>query len=242
MRKPILAAAILLLFASIAAAGEEKSSCFIPKGTKSAGIVFSYNDYNIGNETGYDALFSLIQGAQGSLDTWKFAASGSYFIRDDMSVGLRLNYNRTSIGIDQANIALSDMGLSLGNHYHLGHEYSLALTGRYYMPIAGSRHFAFFSEINLEGGYGQGKTYSINEGRKEGVYYDQYSLSLAVAPGISAYVMKNIALELSLDIMSLDWTNTHQVANQVEYGNSNSFGIHYNIDLLSTKLALILYF
>lgn len=233
---------MFLLLAPIAAAGEENESCFIPKGTKSAGLVFSYNDYNIGSETGYDALFSMIQGAIGSLDTWKFAASGSYFVKDDMSIGLRLNYNRTSIGIDQADIALSDVGISLGNHYHIGHEYTVALTGRYYMPIAGSKRFAFFSELNLEGGYGQGKTYSINEGRKEGVYYDEYSLSLAVAPGVSAFVMKNIALELSLDLMSLDWTNIHQVANQVDYSNSNSFGIHYNIDLLSTKLALVLYF
>lgn len=241
MRKFTLAAAIFLLFASIAAAGEE-SRCFIPKGTKSAGLVFSYNDYNIGSETGYDALLSLIQGAKGSLDTWKFKAAGSYFFKDNMSVGVRLGYDRTSIGIDQASIGTADLGLSLGNHYHIGHEYTLALTGRYYMPIANSRRFAFFTELGLEGGYGQGKTYSINEGRKEGTYYDRYAMSLAVSPGICAFVMKNIAVELSLDIMSLDWTNTHQIANQVDYSNSNSFGIHYNLDLLSTNLALVLYF
>ena len=159
-----------------------------------------------------------------------------------MSVGLRLNYDRTSIGIDQADLSLSDVGLSLGNHYHLSHEYSAAVTARSYLPIAGSRRFAFFTELALEGGLGQGKTYAINDGRKEGTYYDQYSLSLAVSPGISAFVMKNIAVELSLDLMSLDWTNTVQVANRVDYSSSNNFGIHYNIDLLSSRIALVMYF
>ena len=209
MRKLTLVAAALMLSAALATA-EEKDNCFIPKGSKSAGLVFSYNDYNIGNETGYDALFSMIQGAKASLDTWKFSIAGSYFVRDNMSLGLRLNYNRTSIGIDE--------------------------------PIAGSRRFAFFTELALEGGVGQGKTYAMNEGRKEGTYYDKFSLSLAFSPGISAFVMKNIAMELSIDLMSLDWTNTVQVANQVDYSTSNNFGIHYNIDLLSTRLALVMYF
>ena len=89
---------------------------------------------------------------------------------------------------------------------------------------------------------GQGKTYAINDGRKEGTYFDKYSLSLAFSPGISAFVMKNIALEFSLDLMSLDWTNTVQVANRVDYSSSNNFGIHYNIDLLSSRIALVMYF
>ena len=241
MRKLTLVAAALMLTAALATA-EEKDNCFIPKGSKSAGLVFSYNDYNIGNETGYDALFSMIQGAKASLDTWKFSIAGSYFVRDNMSLGLRLNYSRTSIGIDEADIAFSDMGLSLGNHYHIDHEYTAAITGRSYIPIAGSRRFAFFTELALEGGVGQGKTYAMNEGRKEGTYYDKFSLSLAFSPGISAFVMKNIAMELSIDLMSLDWTNTVQVANQVDYSTSNNFGIHYNIDLLSTRLALVMYF
>ena len=241
MRKLTLAAAVLMLTASLAAAGE-KNTTFIPKGTKSAGLVFSYNDYNIGNETGYDALFSLIQGAKASLDTWKFSIAGSYFLKDNMSLGLKLNYNRTSIGIDQADFAISDMGLSLGNHYHLSHEYTAEIAIRNYMPIAGSRRFAFFTELGLEGGYGQGKTYAVNDGRKEGTYFDKYSLSLVFAPGISAFVMKNIALEFSLDLMSLDWSNTVQVANQVESSTSNNFGIHYNIDLLSSNLAVVMYF
>lgn len=241
MKKFTLAALSLLLLASVGAAGEEKD-CFIPKGSKSAGIVFSYNDYNIGNETGYDALFSMIQGAKATLDTWKFSFAASYFLKDNMSVGLRLNYDRTSIGIDQADLSLSDVGLSLGNHYHLSHEYSAALTARSYLPIAGSRRFAFFTELALEGGLGQGKTYAINDGRKEGTYFDKYSLSLAFSPGISAFVMKNIALEFSLDLMSLDWTNTVQVANRVDYSSSNNFGIHYNIDLLSSRIALVMYF
>ena len=54
--------------------------------------------------------------------------------------------------------------------------------------------------------------------------------------------MKNIALEFSLDLMSLDWTNTVQVANRVDYSSSNNFGIHYNIDLLSSRIALVMYF
>ena len=108
MRKFTLAALSLLLLASVGAAGEEKD-CFIPKGSKSAGIVFSYNDYNIGNETGYDALFSMIQGAKATLDTWKFSFAASSFLTSPMSFSLRRPSDRTSLSISPPDLPPADV-------------------------------------------------------------------------------------------------------------------------------------
>lgn len=220
----------------------EEPAVFLTKGTKSASLVFSYDDYNIGNETGFDAFFSLLQGMKASLDTWKFSIGGSYFIKDDFSIGLKIGYNRSTFGVDDASINLSELGLSLANNYYLGHTYTGSISGKYYNSIARSKRFAFFSELRATVAYGQNKTYTIDEGLKHGNYQEKFSAALSVVPGVCIMVMPNVAVELGLEVMGLEWTNTVQTTNQVDASTFNSFGIHYSLDLLSTELGVVLYF
>lgn len=244
MQKYILSFSLIFLSISPLFANEEETLvCIHPKGTKSVGMSFSYNGYVMGSDRGYDTLLSLVQDAQGSMDFWRFSFRGAYFLKDNLSLGLKFNYKRNELGLDQATLVVSDYELSLGNKYNFSHSYSATIEGRYYFPIDKNKRFSFFSELGLEGGFGQGKTYSITSDElKNGTYYDKYSLSLAFSPGVSAILMKNVAVEVNLDILSLDWSNITQVVNQVDTSQSSTVGINYKINLLSTQLAMVLYF
>lgn len=241
-RLPLIA--ISLLLSAFAAQGNDgdKSSCYIPKGTRGAGLSFSYNDYSIGDNAGYNALFSMIEDIKAASLSWSFSAMGTYFIKDDISVGLRLNYDRTSIDLESANLSLADLGLSLGNHYHLDHQYTLALATRYYTPLGRSGKLAYFTELRAKGGFAQGKTYMLNEGRKEGTFQTKYSAGIYAVPGVSLKVSDNVAVEACLEILGLDWQKTVQLTNQVDRSVMTEFGINYKVNLLSTELGIVLYF
>lgn len=131
-------------------------SVFIPKGTVGAGVSFSYNNYSIGNSTddaGYSMLFSLLQDMHGNMMSFGVAPYVSYFFADNLSVGVRFDYDRSTLGLGNANISLGDaMSFSLNNFHYFKQSYTGSVTLRNYMPISDSRRFALFTEVRATGG------------------------------------------------------------------------------------------
>ena len=221
------------------------TTTFIPKGTVGAGVAFSYNNYNLGQaagDSGYSALFSLISGIHGNMQTWGVAPWVSYFLADNFALGLRFDYDRSSFGLGNASISLGDIAnFSISDFHFLKHSYTGAITGRYYIPIANSKRFAMFTELRAIGGYGQSETYRIQEDEKYGTYQDIYKFELGLVPGISVFVTNGVAVELSVGLMGFNYNKTVQVTNQVEESVMESSGANFKINPLSIGLGLSFY-
>lgn len=221
------------------------TSTFIPKGTVGAGVSFSYNNYMLGNGTddaGYSALFSLIGGIHGDMLTFGVAPWASYFVMDNLSVGVRFDYDRTSLGLGNAAIALGDLvNFSISDFHFLKQSYTGAITGRYYVPIANSKRFGMFAELRAIGGYGQSETYKIDGEDKFGTYQDIYMFELGLVPGISVFVTDEVAVELSIGLMGFDYTKTVQVTNQISTSVMENSGANFKINPLALGLGLSFY-
>ena len=258
---------ILLLGAvtlTLQAAGREKtpvepfdrgigksSSVFIPAGTVGAGASFSYNNYSFGNgmnDTGYQMLFSLIQNFQGNLMSFGIAPQVSYFIRDNLAVGARFDYDRSSLGLGNLDLSLSDaLSLTVGNFNYLKQSYTGAVTLRNYIPFGQSKRFAMFTELRLTGGYGQSESYKagfdevLEEPYKTGTYQDIYQFEVGVVPGISAFVTNEVALEVSVGLLGFNYQKVEQVTNQVERSEMERNGVNFKINLLAINFGLSFY-
>lgn len=258
---------ILLLGAvtlTLQAAGREKkpvepfdrgigksSSVFIPAGTVGAGASFSYNNYSFGNgmnDTGYQMLFSLIQNFQGNLMSFGIAPQVSYFIRDNLAVGARFDYDRSSLGLGNLDLSLSDaLSLSVGNFNYLKQSYTGAVTLRNYIPFGQSKRFAMFTELRLTGGYGQSESYKagfdevLEEPYKTGTYQDIYQFEVGVVPGISAFVTNEVALEVSVGLLGFNYQKVEQVTNRVERSEMERNGVNFKINLLAINFGLSFY-
>ena len=258
---------ILLLGAvtlTLQAAGREKkpvepfdrgigksSSVFIPAGTVGAGASFSYNNYSFGNgmnDTGYQMLFSLIQNFQGNLMSFGIAPQVSYFIRDNLAVGARFDYDRSSLGLGNLDLSLSDaLSLSVGNFNYLKQSYTGAVTLRNYIPFGQSKRFAMFTELRLTGGYGQSESYKagfdevLEEPYKTGTYQDIYQFEVGVVPGISAFVTNEVALEVSVGLLGFNYQKVEQVTNRLERSEMERNGVNFKINLLAINFGLSFY-
>ena len=258
---------ILLLGAvtlTLQAAGREKkpvepfdrgigksSSVFIPAGTVGAGASFSYNSYSFGNgmnDTGYQMLFSLIQNFQGNLMSFGIAPQVSYFIRDNLAVGARFDYDRSSLGLGNLDLSLSDaLSLTVGNFNYLKQSYTGAVTLRNYIPFGQSKRFAMFTELRLTGGYGQSESYKagfdevLEEPYKTGTYQDIYQFEVGVVPGISAFVTNEVALEVSVGLLGFNYQKVEQVTNRVERSEMERNGVNFKINLLAINFGLSFY-
>ena len=227
------------------------TSVFIPAGTVGAGVSFSYNDYSFGNglnDTGYQMLFSLIQNFRGNMMSFGIAPHMSYFIMDNLSVGARFDYDRSILGLNNLDLALSDaLSLSVGNFNYMKQSYTGAVTLRNYIPFGQSRRFAMFTELRLTGGYGQAESYRmgydevLEEGYKSGTYQDIYQFEVGLVPGLSAFVTNEVALEVSVGLLGFNYQKVEQVTNQVERSEMERNGVNFRINLLAINFGLSFY-
>ena len=221
------------------------SSCFIPKGTVGAGASFSYSKYDIGNlsdDAGFSALFSLVQNLYGDMTSFSVSPFASYFIADNLSVGARFDYGKSSLGLGNVDLSLmEDLSFSLQDFHYIKQSYLGAITLRTYIPFANSKRFAMFTELRASGGYAQSKTYRVVDNEKHGTYQDIYNFELGLVPGVSAFLTNEVALEISVGLLGFDYQKVFQVTNQVEKSELEKSGANFKINLLSIGLGLSFY-
>lgn len=220
------------------------TTTFIPKGTFGGGLAFSYNTYMLGNgvdDPGFSIL-SLISDVNMDMLTFGIAPWASYFIADNFSVGIRFDYDRSSLGLGNASLAFGDLlNMSISNYYWLKQSYTGAITGRYFVSIADSKRFAMFAELRALGGYAQSQMYNLQGEDKYGTYQDIYKFELGLVPGLTVFVTDEVAVELAVGLMGLNYNKTVQVTNQVETSVMETSGANFRINPLALSLGLSFY-
>lgn len=221
------------------------NSCFIPQGTVGAGITFAYNTYGIGNgmdDSGFKALFSMIQNVHGNVSNFTLSPFVSYFVKDNLSVGVRFDYGRSFVNLDDVSLnLLDDMNIALKDYRYMKQSYSGAATLRNYMPFANSKRFAMFSEVRLSGGYAQAKNFKVVDGRNVGTYQDIYKCEVGIVPGLAAFITNEVAFEISVGLLGFDYQKVKQVTNQVEYSEMTKSGANFKVNLFAISFGLSFY-
>lgn len=220
------------------------NSIFIPKGTFGTGLTFSYNTIDLGKsdgDAGY-SLLSLLTGVSGEMYSFGIAPNVTYFLLDNLAIGLRFNYDRASLDLGNANLAFGDMlSLQISDYHYLSHNYKGSMTCRYYMPFGSSKRFAMFAEGRLTGGYGQSVMYRKDQEDKFGTYQNSLNFSIDVVPGLTAFVTNNVALEVSIGVLGLNYKRTEQITNQVHTSVMESSGANFKLDLFSVGMGVSVY-
>ena len=221
------------------------NSLFIPKGTIGTGLSVSYSNYVLGNglnDAGYKMLFSMLDNMNGSLQSFGISPSVSYFIKDNLSLGLRFDYDKSGFNLGALDLALGDlMTLNVTDMNYLKQSYSGSVTLRTYMPIADSKRFAMFAELRATGAYAQSQSYKTEDGLKYGTYQDIYKGALSVVPGLCCFVSNEAALEVSVGVLGFTHQKTIQTTNQVEVSQMVQNDASFKLNLLSINMGVYIY-
>ena len=256
MKKILSILALTLVFSgSLSASGDQErafdrgvgkmNSVFIPKGYIGGGFNFSYNTMDLGNATddvGYSMLFSLLSGINAEMHTLGVSPSVSYFLMDNLSVGVRFDYDRTNLNIGNLGLSLGDLAsLSLSDYVFKKNMYSTAVTGRYYMPIANSRRIAMFGELQLGFDAGQAMTYKTVDGNNFGSFQQIYGFGLNVVPGLCVFATNEVCVEVAVGVLGLNFQHVKQETNHVDVSVRTQSGANFKINPLSISLGLSFY-
>jgi len=166
-----------------------------------------------------------------------------YSIIPNSIVGVRFAYSRSFMNIDNARVNLGegDSALNFGVDYYyaLKHSYDIIAIWRQYIPLGRNKRFALFTEFQLSLGGSQSK---FAEGSPiRGTYSKSFNISGGVNPGIVAFLTNNMAVEINVGVLGINYSSTQQVHNQVTVGNTSSSMMNFSINIFSIGVGVAFY-
>lgn len=212
------------------------SGSFVKKGTWMAGGTASYSFHN--NED-YNLL--IIEDINSTGYGVNVSPAFCYMVRNNMGIGMRVEYGRNMLKLDDAHVDIEDVSLDVKDYHWIKQMINAKFILRNYIPLGDSKRFAMFTESQLSFGYGQAKVMNGNLQYPQGAYDDITNLSINLCPGLMAFADEHFAIELSLKMLGLSINHVEQTKNQVYYGSRNSTAINFRINVLTVGFGLYYY-
>lgn len=236
----------LFLFAGLFDAGAEKldrgfdngsQDVFIRKGTWMIGGGASYMLHDNDN-----ASIFIVNGLSSNGYTLSVSPDVCYMFKDNLGAGIRVGYKRNKLQLDSASIDIADTDLDFSDYYKLTHSFEIQAIGRYYMPIGVSRRLGLVNELQIAYSHGQGKIMDGHDSASlTGTYETSDSFALNFCPGFMAFISDNFAIDVSVNMIGLQWNWTDQIHNQVAQGKRTSSMMNFKVNLLAIGFSLHYY-
>ena len=211
---------------------------FVPKGHIIAGAALSYSTHLNDSYT-----FMIVEDIESEGYNFRVSPMVAYAVRDNMAIGVRGAYSRSNLTIDKADLKFGDeetgTAISVTDFKAVKHTYTASAIWRQYIPLGQSKRFALLNEISL----GAGGTEAIFAADQpiRGTYEKGYTISLGVSPGLMAFATNNVAIEVNVGVMGINYTNVEQVHNQVSVGQRRSSNMNFKVNLLSISVGVSFY-
>lgn len=218
---------------------------FVPRGQWIFGGTASYSTH-----TNTDYKFVIIDNINSEGYTVNVSPMIAYAPWRNMAVGIRFGYGRSLLALDSASLAFGDeesgINLSVDYLHQIKHSFTGTIFWRPYIPLGPSNRFAIFAEVQLNMTGSQSKLV-MEDGvidqyqNYRGTYSKGVAASIALQPGIVAFVTNNTALELSIGVFGVGFERTKQTKNQIETGIVKSSNMNFKVNLLSIGFGVSFY-
>jgi hypothetical protein len=121
----------------------------------------------------------------------------------------------------------------------LKHSYSAGAIWRQYIPLGANRRFALFNEIQLSMGASRSKFATDSPVR--GTFSKSFDVGLGVNPGVVAFASNNMAVEVNVGMLGLQYNSVDQIHNQVYTGSREATQINFKVNVFSIGFGLAFY-
>ena len=214
------------------------SNVFIPKGLWVSGLATSYSHHM---NTNYQ--LAIVEGIYSEGYTFKVSPMVAYTIKDNMAIGVRGTYSRSNLTVDSAALRFGDeetgTEITVNDYKAVQHNYTVAAIWRQYIPLGRSKRFAIFNEISMGAG-GTQSIFAADEPIK-GTFEEGYTISLGVSPGLMAFATNDVAIEVNVGVMGINFSKVEQTHNQVAVGDRCTSSMNFKVNLLSIGVGLSFY-
>lgn len=208
---------------------------FIPKGQWTFGLTASYGELSTDNLEMMGLLSDIDLGGH----IFSIKPYMAYFIRNNMSLGLRLGYYSAKGNIDSFKVDIDeDMNFNLQDIMYRNESYTAAMTFSQYIGIARRGRFGVFNEVELAFSSGNSDFRRPYNGEPRTTHTTYMDARLNFSPGVCVFIMKNVSFNLSLGVFGFYLKNENQTENGVSTGNRITSGANFRLNIFNINFGI----
>ena len=208
---------------------------YIPKGSWHFGLSASYSGFDASDVQMLSILSDLDFG--GSMCSIK--PSVSYFISNNLSVGVRLGYTQGNAKLGSMGVDFDeDINFEISDASYKTQSYTAAVNGRYYIGLTRNGRFGVFNEVELAFSSGNSDFTRNYAGSPRVTHTTFTDARLNFSPGLSVFMMKNVSFNISLGVFGLYLKNEKQVTDGVYEGSRFTSGANFKFNLFNINFGL----
>lgn len=208
---------------------------FIPKGIWQVGLTASYGEFS----TADLQILDLVSDVDFSGKLWSIKPYFSYFIRSNLSVGLRLSYTHGKAKIGSFNVDIDeDMSFNLHDIYYKSNRYAASVTLSQYLGIARKGRFGVFNEVELELSGGNSDFNRPYNGEIRKTHSTTFQTALNFSPGVCVYVLDEVSFNVSLGVFGLNIKHEKQKVDGEELGWRTTSGANFRFNIFNINFGI----
>lgn len=206
-----------------------------PKGLWHIGLTANYGELS----TDDSEFLSLIQDVDLKGKIYSIKPSVSYFLRNNVCVGMRLAFTKGEMGINSFKVDIDeDMSFNLHDIKYTSDSYAAALFIQQYFGLSRRGRFAVFNEAEISVGTGNAHFIRPFDGDIRDTRTKTQSFNINYSPGVSIMMMKNAAFNLSFGIFGFHLKSEKQWENGEESGNRFTSGINFRFNIFNINFGV----
>ena len=206
-----------------------------PKGLWHISLTANYGELN----TEDMEILSLINDIDLHGKIYSIKPSVSYFLRNNLCVGLRLAFTKGDMGINSFKVDIDeDMNFNLHDIKYTSDSYSAAVFLQQYFGLSRRGRFAVFNEAEVSVGTGSSHFIRPFDGNIRDTRTKTQSFNINYSPGVSIMMMKNAAFNLSFGIFGFHLKSEKQWENGEESGSRFTSGINFRFNIFNINFGV----
>ncbi len=208
---------------------------FIPRGQWSFGLTASYGEFSTDNLE----MFNLLSDVDVRGHIFSIKPYMMYFIRNNVSVGMRFGYTSAKGNIDSFKVDIDeDMNFNLHDIMYRNESYTAAFTLRQYIGIARRGRFGVFNEVELAFSSGNSDFARPYAGELRNTHTTYMEAALNFSPGVCVFIMKNVSFNLSFGVFGFSLRNEKQMENGEKVGNRMTSGANFRLNIFNLNFGI----
>lgn len=208
---------------------------FIPKGIWQIGLTASYGEFS----TSDLEILDLISDIDFSGKLWSIRPYFQYFLRSNISLGLRLGYTQGRANIGSFNVDIDeDMSFKLHDIMYKSNSYSASFTFSQYLGIARKGRFGVFNEVELALSGGDSDFNRPFNGELRKTHTQMFQAALNFSPGVCVYVLDQVSFNVSLGVFGLNIKHEKQKVNDEDLGWRTTSGANFRFNIFNINFGI----
>lgn len=208
---------------------------FIPKGSWNFGLTVSYGEFGVEDM----GVLNLVSDIDMSAHTFSIKPYLSYFIRNNLALGVRLGYTGSKADLGSVKVDIDeDMNFNLKDIGYRAESYTAAVMVQQYVGLSRRGRFGVFNEVELSFSSGNSDFTRPYAGVLKQTHTTNMEARLTFSPGICVFVLDNVSFNLSFGVFGFYLRNEHQTVDGESLGNRFTSGANFKINLFNLAFGL----